>query len=70
LAVPTAEDAEAIFTIAGDPATMAHNPSDLLAHVAEAHELVSRWIQHWHDRGFGYWCVGEVGHLRWSATAV
>jgi ribosomal-protein-alanine N-acetyltransferase len=61
LAVPAAEDAEAIFTIAGDPATVAHNPSDFLADVAEAHELVSRWIQHWQDRGFGYWCVREAG---------
>jgi hypothetical protein len=31
LAVPAAEDAEAIFAILGDPATVAHNPSDLLA---------------------------------------
>jgi [ribosomal protein S5]-alanine N-acetyltransferase len=61
LAEPTAEDAEAIFTIAGDPATVAHNPSDLLAGVADARELVNRWIQHWKDRRFGYWCVREVG---------
>lgn len=61
LAVPAAEDAEAIFTIGGDPATVAHNPSDLLADLAEARELVSRWMQHWHDRGFGYWCVREAG---------
>lgn len=61
LAVPTAGDAKAVFTILGDPATVAHNPSDLLSNVAEAHELVSRWIQHWKNRGFGYWCVREAG---------
>lgn len=61
LALPTAEDAEAIFTIAGDRATVAHNPSDLLAHVTEACELVSQWIQHWQDRGLGYRCVREAG---------
>jgi RimJ/RimL family protein N-acetyltransferase len=61
LAVPTAGDAEAVFTIGGDPATTVHNPSDLLSDVAEARELVGRWIQHWQDRGFGYWCVRKAG---------
>jgi RimJ/RimL family protein N-acetyltransferase len=61
LAVPAAGDAEAIFTILGDPATVAHNPSDFLGDVAEADELVGLWIQHWQDRGFGYWCVREAG---------
>jgi hypothetical protein len=42
LAVPAAGDAEAIFTILGDPATVAHNPADFLADVAEAHEMESR----------------------------
>ncbi|MEU4390536.1 GNAT family N-acetyltransferase [Kribbella sp. NPDC023855] len=64
LSVPAAEDAEAIFTIAGDRATVAHNPSDLLADVVEAQELVNRWIQHWRDRGLGYWCVRETGQPR------
>jgi RimJ/RimL family protein N-acetyltransferase len=43
---------------------VAHNPSDLLAHVAEAQELVSRWGQRWRDRGLGYWCVREAGESR------
>jgi RimJ/RimL family protein N-acetyltransferase len=61
LAAPTAGDAKAVFAISGDPATVVHNPSDMLADIAEARELVSRWIQHWQDNGFGYWCVREAG---------
>src|SRR5690348_5567000 len=63
LAVPAAVDAEAIFAILGDPATVTHNPSDLLADVAEAHELVGRWIQHWQARGFGYGSTGCSSRL-------
>lgn len=27
----------------------------------DASALVDRWIRHWHDRGFGYWCVRQTG---------
>lgn len=66
LGVPALSDTAAILAIAGDPRTVEHNPSDLVADLLEAEELVRRWVQHWDDRGFGYWCVREVG----SATVV
>jgi len=64
LAAPTPEDALAVLAIAGDPRAVEHNPSDLLADLTEAQDLVGRWIRHWRDRGFGYWCVREVGRPR------
>jgi ribosomal-protein-alanine N-acetyltransferase len=64
LSAPTRADAAAILAIAGNPRAVAHNPSDLLTDLAEAQELLDRWIRHWMDRGFGYWCVREVGRPR------
>ena len=64
LAAPTPADALAILAIAGDPRAVEHNPSDLLADLTEAQDLVGRWIRHWRDRGFGYWCVRESGQSR------
>ncbi len=42
LAVPTPEDALAVLAIAGDPRAVEHNPSDLLADLTEAQDLVGR----------------------------
>jgi len=64
LAAPTPADAVAILAIAGDPRAVEHNPSDLLTDLTEAQDLLGRWIRHWLDRGFGYWCVREVGRPR------
>ena len=64
LAVPTPEDALAILEIAGNRRTVEHNPSDLLADLHEAQDLVERWTRHWRDRTLGYWCVREVGRPR------
>lgn len=56
---PVPGDAAAVLAIAGDPRTVEHNPSDLVADRSEADALVERWIRHWELRGFGYWCVRE-----------
>ena len=50
--------------IAGDPRAVEHNPSDRLADLTEAQDLVGRWIRHWRDWDFGYWCVRESGQQR------
>lgn len=57
LSPPEAGDAAAVFAVAGDPRTVAHNPSDMLMNEQAADELLTRWIQHWDEHGFGYWCV-------------
>ncbi len=54
---PVSADVPGVFAILGDPRTVEHNPSDLLADEAEAAELVARWIRHWDEHGFGYWCA-------------
>lgn len=64
LAPPVATDAAAVFAILGDPRTVEHNPSDRLEDRAAAAELVARWLSHWEEHGFGYWCVHEAGSDR------
>src|SRR6476619_7044842 len=54
LARPLATDAAGVFAILGDPRTVEHNPS----------ERVARWLRHWDEHGFGYWCVRESGSDR------
>ena len=46
LDVPTPEDAPAILAVVGDPQAVEHNPSDLVADLNEARDLVGRWIRH------------------------
>jgi ribosomal-protein-alanine N-acetyltransferase len=64
LTMPVATDAAGVFAILGDPRTVEHNPSDRLADPDAAAELVARWIAHWEEHGFGYWCVRESGSDR------
>src|SRR6476469_7111368 len=64
LARPLATDAAGVFAILGDPRTVEHNPSERLGDQGEASELVARWLRHWDEHGFGYWCVRESGSDR------
>jgi RimJ/RimL family protein N-acetyltransferase len=61
---PMATDSAGVFAILGDPRTVEHNPSDRLEDRGEAAELVARWVRHWEEHGFGYWCVRESGSDR------
>jgi ribosomal-protein-alanine N-acetyltransferase len=61
---PTAQDAAGVFAILGDARTVEHNPSDRVQDCGEAAELVTRWLHHWEENGFGYWCVREIGSDR------
>ena len=61
---PTASDSAGVFAILGDPRTVEHNPSDRIEDLTEAAELVARWVRHWEEHGFGYWCVRQPGSDR------
>ncbi len=61
LARPRPEDADGVLAVLSDPRTVEHNPSDRVDDLEVARALVARWIQHWEDNGFGYWCVFESG---------
>ncbi|MDD9348726.1 MAG: GNAT family N-acetyltransferase [Mumia sp.] len=61
---PVARDSAGVFAILGDPRTVEHNPSDQLEDLDEATELVARWVHHWDEHGFGYWCVRTSGSDR------
>lgn len=73
---PTPADVAGVYAIAGDPGAVEHDPSDLLVNAQEASELVARWIKHWDDHGFGYWCIREkdsdrmIGYcgVRWTTV--
>jgi [ribosomal protein S5]-alanine N-acetyltransferase len=54
---PTRADVAAVYAITSDPRAVEHNPSDRLAGEAAAEALVARWMAHWEQFGFGYWCV-------------
>ncbi len=64
LAQPMSTDSASVFAILRDPRTVEHNPSDRIEHRGEAAELVARWVRHWEEYGFGYWCVREFGSDR------
>ena len=61
---PVVADSAGVLAILGDPRTVEHNPSDRVADHEKATELVARWIRHWEEHGFGYWCVRETGSDR------
>ena len=64
LSRPMSTDSAGVFAILADPRTVEHNPSDRLADRGEAADLVARWVRHWDEHGFGYWCVRELGSDR------
>ena len=64
LSRPVTTDSSGVFAILADPRTAEHNPSDRLEDRGEASELVERWVRHWEEHGFGYWCVRESGSNR------
>ena len=64
LTQPRATDSSGVFAVLGDPRTVEHNPSELLEDPGQAAELVARWVRHWEEHGFGYWCVRESGSNR------
>ncbi|MDF1602020.1 GNAT family N-acetyltransferase [Nocardioides sp. YIM 152315] len=61
---PVASDSAGVFAILGDARTVEHNPSDRLEDLGDAAELVDRWVRHWDEHGFGYWCVRDSGSDR------
>ncbi|MGN6574892.1 MAG: GNAT family N-acetyltransferase, partial [Nocardioides sp.] len=69
LARPVVTDAPGVFAILGDPRTVEHNPSDRLETSGETAALLSRWVRHWEEHGFGYWCVRQHGSDRIIGSA-
>ncbi|MBM6406099.1 hypothetical protein JQN72_17845 [Phycicoccus sp. CSK15P-2] len=61
---PVEADSAGVFAVLGEPRTVEHNPSELLADEEDAAELVARWVRHWDEHGFGYWCARERGSQR------
>lgn len=56
---PAQADAAAILGILSHPSVVEHNPSDLVTQLEDVEALVSRWLEHWEQHGFGNCCVFE-----------
>lgn len=56
---PTAGDARAAFQIHGDVRTYAHDPAKAIATLGQAQALLTSWIEHWDQAGFGYAAVSS-----------
>lgn len=58
---PVPSDADAVLGLLSNPDVIHHNPSDLVTAPFEISALIERWLHHWNQYGFGYYCVFENG---------
>lgn len=54
---PVASDLERLFAIYGDPATNVYNPFGPFADLEKARSVLTGWIEHWRQHGFGQWAI-------------
>lgn len=50
-------DADDLFGIYGDPATNTFNPAGPYPDIDYARDVLTRWLKHWEDYGFGNWAI-------------
>ena len=58
---PRQDDLDAVFRIHGDPRTNEHNPDGPQRDLREAAELLSFFVDHWAEHGYGHWAVERTG---------
>ncbi|PIJ50439.1 GNAT family N-acetyltransferase [Erwinia sp. OLTSP20] len=51
------EDSESLFAIYGDPATNQFNPAGPFPDREHADLVLSGWLAHWRQHGFGNWAI-------------
>ncbi|ORC57823.1 GNAT family N-acetyltransferase [Pseudomonas floridensis] len=54
---PRKSDLDRLFAIYSDPRTNLFNPAGPLSSVQEAQQLLTRWLDHWEEHGFGWWAI-------------
>lgn len=58
----TKRDVEDLFRIHGDPATNIFNPAGPYPDLEYAQSVLTRWLAHWAEHGFGQWAITEKQH--------
>lgn len=54
---PVHSSADAVLSLLSNPDVVHHNRSDLVTDPSEASALIDRWLRHWNQYGFGYYCI-------------
>lgn len=54
---PEKDDLKSLFDIHSDPNTNHYNPSGPHLNVDQTEEMLTGWLRHWDENGFGYWTV-------------
>jgi len=56
---PRADDLASIFAIHSDPATNQYNPSGPMTDISQAASVLSDWLRHWEEKGYGQWAIAS-----------
>ncbi|WP_223502702.1 GNAT family N-acetyltransferase [Pseudomonas sp. BF-R-24] len=56
---PELSDGTRLFEIYSDPQTQLFNPAGPMRTTDQAEALLSTWIEHWTQQGFGWWAIAE-----------
>lgn len=57
-----ASDLAALYNIYGDPATNTYNPAGPYPDIDHAKTVLTRWLTHWDNFGFGNWALTLLEH--------
>lgn len=56
---PEFSDLTRLFEIYSDPRTQLFNPAGPMRSLDQAETVLSSWIEHWNQHGFGWWAIAE-----------
>jgi RimJ/RimL family protein N-acetyltransferase len=56
---PHADDLASVFSIHSDPATNQYNPSGPMTDISQAASVLSDWLRHWEEKGYGQWAIAS-----------
>jgi RimJ/RimL family protein N-acetyltransferase len=56
---PHAGDLASVFAIHSDPATNQYNPAGPMSDIGQAASLLSDWLRHWEEKGYGQWAIAS-----------
>ncbi|MFK3794833.1 GNAT family N-acetyltransferase [Pseudomonas sp. NPDC088444] len=56
---PEPSDVNRLFEIYSDPQTQLFNPAGPMKSLGQAQALLTGWVEHWNEYGFGWWAIAE-----------
>ncbi|RNF83245.1 GNAT family N-acetyltransferase [Montanilutibacter psychrotolerans] len=57
---PVESDLQRLFDIYGDARTNTHNPAGPFANIDTARTVLTGWMAHWQQHGFGKWAISAA----------